>query len=115
MCWSSLWDIRFKSCHLFRLVSSCVAGYVFDRYRCRTAGQKLDYITNDDDSAVLLCIISLQQDQIALCDRNCHKSIEQGLVVTGAIPQYMIPTRNKYGIIGPILPKHLTPEVRQKG
>jgi len=62
-----------------------------------------------------LSIISLQQDQIAVCDRNCHKSIEQGLVVTGAIPQYVVPTRNKYGIIGPILPKHLTTEVRNEG
>ncbi|MBO5723443.1 MAG: arginine decarboxylase, partial [Lentisphaeria bacterium] len=37
-----------------------------------------------------------------LCDRNCHKSIEQGLILTGASPVYMVPTRNRYGIIGPI-------------
>lgn len=33
-------------------------------------------------------------------DRNCHKSIEQGLILTGAVPVYMVPTRNRYGIIG---------------
>lgn len=38
----------------------------------------------------------------AVVDRNCHKSIEQGLILTGAIPVYMIPTRNPYGIIGPV-------------
>ncbi len=37
-----------------------------------------------------------------LCDRNSHKSIEQGLILTGVNPVYMTPTRNAYGIIGPI-------------
>ena len=44
------------------------------------------------------------------CDRNCHKSIEQGLILTGAAPVYMIPTRNRYGIIGPIHRSEMTPE-----
>lgn len=38
----------------------------------------------------------------AVVDRNCHKSIEQGLILTGATPVYMIPSRNPYGIIGPV-------------
>lgn len=42
------------------------------------------------------------ENQFALCDRNCHKSIEQGLVLSGGIPVYFTPTRNRYGIIGPI-------------
>jgi arginine decarboxylase len=44
----------------------------------------------------------LAPDDIAICDRNCHKSIEQGLILSGAIPVYMQPTRNRYGIIGPV-------------
>jgi arginine/lysine/ornithine decarboxylase len=28
-------------------------------------------------------IASVQENRVALCDRNCHKSIEQGLVITG--------------------------------
>ncbi|MDD1783354.1 arginine decarboxylase [Enterovibrio sp. ZSDZ35] len=44
----------------------------------------------------------LKDDDIAIIDRNCHKSIEQGLILTGARPVYMAPTRNCYGIIGPI-------------
>jgi arginine/lysine/ornithine decarboxylase len=47
------------------------------------------------------------RDQIALCDRNCHKSIEHGLVLTGGIPTYLVPLRNRYGIIGPISPARL--------
>jgi arginine decarboxylase len=48
--------------------------------------------------------------EIALCDRNCHKSIEQGLVNTGGIPVFLSPTRNRYGIIGPIPPAGLDPK-----
>ncbi len=45
-----------------------------------------------------------------LIDRNCHKSIEQGLINSGAKPVYMVPTRNAYGIIGPILPEEMSPK-----
>ena len=48
------------------------------------------------------------EKDFVLCDRNCHKSIEQGLILTGASPVYMVPTRNRYGIIGPIPPSELT-------
>ncbi len=51
----------------------------------------------------------LSPGDLAICDRNCHKSIEQGLILSGAIPVYMLPTRNRYGIIGPILRKEMTP------
>ncbi|BDH44191.1 arginine decarboxylase [Salmonella enterica subsp. enterica serovar Choleraesuis] len=47
------------------------------------------------------------EDDIALCDRNSHKSIEQGLMLTGIRPVYMTPTRNAYGIIGPIPKKQM--------
>ena len=40
-------------------------------------------------------------------DRNCHKSNEQGITMTGAVPHYLIPTRNRYGLIGPIPPENL--------
>lgn len=39
---------------------------------------------------------------IALVDRNCHKSLNYAMVITGATPVYMIPRRNSYGIIGPV-------------
>ncbi|MFL5518509.1 MAG: Orn/Lys/Arg decarboxylase N-terminal domain-containing protein, partial [Gemmatimonadales bacterium] len=52
--------------------------------------------------------------EIALCDRNCHKSIEQGLVLTGGIAVFLTPTRNRYGIIGPIPPAQLEPDAIKK-
>ncbi|MDQ8023063.1 MAG: arginine/lysine/ornithine decarboxylase [Moraxellaceae bacterium] len=39
---------------------------------------------------------------IVVVDRNCHKSILHSIIMTGAIPVFLMPTRNHYGIIGPI-------------
>ena len=39
---------------------------------------------------------------IVLVDRNCHKSVLHSIMMTGAIPVFLMPTRNNYGIIGPI-------------
>jgi arginine decarboxylase len=50
----------------------------------------------------------LATGDVAVIDRNCHKSVMQGLQITGAVPVYMIPSRNRYGIIGPIHPGEMT-------
>ncbi|MBI4757276.1 MAG: arginine/lysine/ornithine decarboxylase [Betaproteobacteria bacterium] len=39
---------------------------------------------------------------IVVVDRNCHKSVLHAITMTGAIPVFLMPTRNHYGIIGPI-------------
>jgi arginine decarboxylase len=39
---------------------------------------------------------------VALVDRNCHKSVLHAIMATGAIPVYLQPTRNLAGLIGPI-------------
>ncbi|MBW7862571.1 MAG: lysine decarboxylase [Rhodocyclaceae bacterium] len=39
---------------------------------------------------------------IVVVDRNCHKSILHSIIMTGAVPVFLTPTRNHYGIIGPI-------------
>ncbi len=39
---------------------------------------------------------------IVVVDRNCHKSILHAIIMTGAVPVFLTPTRNHYGIIGPI-------------
>lgn len=43
----------------------------------------------------------LVRDDIAFVDRNCHKSLNYAMVITDAYPIYMVPRRNKRGIIGP--------------
>jgi arginine decarboxylase len=48
-------------------------------------------------------------------DRNCHKSILHAIMMTGAVPIFLMPTRNHYGIIGPIPRSEFEPEsIRQK-
>ena len=39
---------------------------------------------------------------IVIVDRNCHKSVLHSITMTGAIPIFLMPTRNHFGIIGPI-------------
>ena len=58
----------------------------------------------------VIFMAAVGRDQVALCDRNCHKSIEHSLVMTGGIPNYLVPLRNRYGIIGPIPPARLSKE-----
>ncbi len=39
---------------------------------------------------------------VVVVDRNCHKSVLHSIMLTGAIPVFLMPTRNHFGIIGPI-------------
>jgi arginine decarboxylase len=39
---------------------------------------------------------------VVIVDRNCHVSILHAITMTGAIPVFLMPTRNHFGIIGPI-------------
>ena len=52
---------------------------------------------------------------IVLVDRNCHKSNLHAIIMTGAVPVFLMPTRNHYGIIGPIPKSEFEPEtIRRK-
>lgn len=44
-------------------------------------------------------------NEITVVDRNCHKSLNHGLTLAQARPVYLVPSRNGYGLIGPI-PAH---------
>jgi arginine decarboxylase len=83
-----------------------------ERYAARVFGAHRTYsVTNGTSmSNRVIFMAAVARDQIALCDRNCHKSIEHSLVMTGAIPNYLVPLRNRYGIIGPIPPDRLSKE-----
>ncbi|QNM95850.1 arginine/lysine/ornithine decarboxylase [Chitinimonas koreensis] len=52
---------------------------------------------------------------IVVVDRNCHKSILHSIMMCGAIPVFLMPTRNHFGIIGPIPLSEFQPDtIRQK-
>ncbi len=47
---------------------------------------------------------------VVVVDRNCHKSILHAIIMTGAVPVFLTPTRNHLGIIGPIPRSEFTRE-----
>jgi len=53
-------------------------------------------------------------DDIVVVDRNCHKSILHAIIMTGAVPVFLTPTRNNFGIIGPIPLSEFQPEEIQR-
>ena len=63
----------------------------------------LFFVTNGTSTSNKMVWHSCVADNdIVIVDRNCHKSILHAITMTGAIPVFLTPTRNHYGIIGPI-------------
>jgi arginine decarboxylase len=87
-----------------------------EAYASRVFGAHRSYnvVGGTSESNRTILQACLKDGDIAVCDRNCHKSIEQGLMLTGALPVYMVPTRNRYGIIGPIHPEEMAQETIRK-
>lgn len=83
-----------------------------EQYIARVFGAHRSYSVLSGTSGSNRALMSayIGDNEIALCDRNCHKSIEQSLVLSGGIPVFFAPTRNRYGIIGPIPPVGLEPQ-----
>jgi arginine decarboxylase len=86
-----------------------------EKYAARVFGAHRSYsgvvgTSGSNRSVMQAC---MKDDDLVILDRNCHKSIEQGLMLTGARPVYMVPTRNRYGIIGPISPTEMDPKTIQ--
>ncbi|MEY4341041.1 MAG: Lysine decarboxylase, inducible [Pseudomonadota bacterium] len=52
-------------------------------------------------------------DDVVVVDRNCHKSVLHAIIMTGAVPVFLKPTRNHYGIIGPIQQSEFEPAAIQ--
>ncbi|PIT80839.1 lysine decarboxylase [Limnohabitans sp. JirII-29] len=50
---------------------------------------------------------------VVVVDRNCHKSVLHAIIMTGAVPVFLKPTRNHYGIIGPIPKSEFEPAAIQ--
>ncbi len=73
------------------------------------------FVTNGTSTSNKIVFFgTVVKDDVVLVDRNCHTSIEHALIMTETIPVYLIPTRNRYGIIGPIHAGELRPETIRK-
>ena len=87
-----------------------------EKYAARVFGAHRSYsgVVGTSGSNRSIMQACMKAGDLVVLDRNCHKSIEQGLMLTGAQPVYMVPTRNRYGIIGPISPSEMDPKTIQK-
>ncbi|MBN2735215.1 MAG: arginine decarboxylase [Methanomicrobiaceae archaeon] len=83
-----------------------------ERYAAKVFGaEKTYFVTNGTSTSNKIVFFGrVCSDDIVLVDRNCHKSAEHSLTMTHAVPVYLVPTRNKYGIIGPIRPEEMSPQ-----
>ncbi|GAA4965475.1 Orn/Lys/Arg decarboxylase N-terminal domain-containing protein [Actinoplanes utahensis] len=75
-----------------------------ERLAARTfRADHLYFVTNGTSTSNKIVWNSLVgPGDIVAVDRNCHKSVLHAIMLTGAVPIYLTPTRNKAGIIGPI-------------
>ena len=81
-----------------------------ERYAAKVFGADQTYfVTNGTSTANKIVFFSrVTGGDIVLVDRNCHKSAEHAITMTHALAVFMIPTRNRYGIIGPIPPSEMS-------
>jgi arginine decarboxylase len=71
----------------------------------------LFFVTNGTSTAnKIVWHYMVAPGDVVVVDRNCHKSVLHAIVMTGAIPVFLMPTRNHYGIIGPIPLDEFRPE-----
>ncbi|HET7528341.1 MAG TPA: arginine/lysine/ornithine decarboxylase, partial [Burkholderiaceae bacterium] len=73
------------------------------------------FVTNGTSTANKIVWHSMAgRDDLVIVDRNCHKSLLHVLIMTGATPIYFQPSRNDYGIIGPISLDQFSPAAIKK-
>jgi arginine/lysine/ornithine decarboxylase len=88
-----------------------------EHYAARVFGADHTYFSIGGSSASNEIILhsAVADGDVVLVDRNCHKSLNYALNMSGAIPVYLKPRRNARGVIGPVPPGELEPaEVRRK-
>lgn len=88
-----------------------------EQYAARVFGADHTFFVIGGSSASNQIILrsSVADGDVALVDRNCHKSLNYALNVSGAIPVYLRPRRNPRGVIGPVPASELEPEtIRRK-
>jgi arginine decarboxylase len=70
----------------------------------------LYFVTNGTSTSnKIVWSATVSPGDIVVVDRNCHKSVLHALILTGAIPIFLTPTRNQAGIIGPIPRREFDP------
>ena len=84
-----------------------------ERNSARVFGADYTYYVLNGTSTVnqIIWRSQLVENDIAFVDRNCHKSLNYAMVITNALPVYMVPRRNRRGTIGPVRLSEFSEEV----
>lgn len=84
-----------------------------ERHAARVFGADQTFFTVGGTSASNEIVLrsAVTDGDVVLVDRNCHKSLNYALNLSGAIPVYMQPQRNARGLIGPVPRSEMTAEV----
>lgn len=92
---------------------SGVVGGEAERKAAEVFGADRTYFVTGGTSAAnrIVWLGTVTPGDVVLVDRNCHASVMHAIVMTGAVPIYLIPARNEYGIIGPVRSSEFRPEV----
>jgi len=88
-----------------------------ERHAARVFGADYTFfsIGGSSSSNEIILHSAVTDGDIVLVDRNCHKSLNYALNMSGAMPVYLMPRRNPRGLIGPVPKSEMTPEaVKQK-
>ena len=87
-----------------------------ERIAAKTFGSDGTYfVTNGTSTANKMVMFGcVTPGDTVLIDRNCHKSLQHAITMTGAVPIYLIPSRNAYGIIGGIHESEFDADVIRK-
>ena len=88
-----------------------------ERHAARVFGADYTFfsIGGSSSSNEIILHSAVTDGDIVLVDRNCHKSLNYALNMSGAMPVYLMPRRNARGLIGPVPKSEMTQEaVKQK-
>jgi arginine decarboxylase len=88
-----------------------------ERHAARVFGADHTFFSIGGSSASNEIILhsAVADGDVVLVDRNCHKSLNYALNMSGAVPVYLKPRRNARGVIGPVPASELEPEtIRRK-
>lgn len=73
------------------------------------------FVTNGTSTSNKIVFMAIAREHdVAIIDRNCHKSLQHALTMANVIPIYFKPSRNAYGIIGGIAKSELSQKVLQQ-
>ena len=87
-----------------------------ERYAARVFGADHTFFSVGGSSASNEIILhsAVADGDVVLVDRNCHKSLNYALNMSGAIPVYLRPRRNARSVIGPVPSSEIEPGAIQK-